>query len=83
LGADGRIYRQADADPNIAYVGFAGDYLLDHQRWGVKELFISPMTSADSYFDPDYVHGGDGGQLNVTLTPDSNLAKIDAGLVLA
>ncbi|MBT2745383.1 MULTISPECIES: filamentous haemagglutinin family protein [unclassified Lysobacter] len=83
LGADGRIYRQADADPNMAYVGFAGDYLLDHQRWGVKELFISPMTAADSYFDPDYVHGGDGGQLNVTLTPDANLAQIDAGLVLA
>lgn len=83
LGADGRVYRQADADPNIAYVGFAGDHLLDHQRWGIQELFLSPMTAQERYFDPDYLHGGNGGQLNVTLTPDSSLAQIDAGLVLA
>ncbi|MGH8081684.1 MAG: hypothetical protein ACREP7_14000, partial [Lysobacter sp.] len=83
LGADGRVYRQADADPNINYVGFAGDYLLDHQRWGVKELFLSPLVAVDRYFDPEYLHGGNGGQLNITLTPDSSLAAVDAGLVLA
>jgi filamentous hemagglutinin family protein len=37
LGIDGRMYSMANADPNMTYVGIAGQFTVDHSRWGVKE----------------------------------------------
>ncbi|MGO1072792.1 filamentous haemagglutinin family protein [Lysobacter sp. CA199] len=82
VGMDGRLYDLADADPNIAYRGFAGDYTLDHQRWGVKEQFYSPLSSYGRRYESDYLHGGDAGSLNVRVLAET-LQPLDVGLVLA
>ncbi|WP_408949938.1 filamentous haemagglutinin family protein [Lysobacter sp. Hz 25] len=83
LGADGRTYRLAEADPNLAYVGFAGSHTLDHQRWGVKEVFSSPLFARDRRYESDYLEGGDAGQLSIHLRADSATQPIDSALILA
>ncbi|MEH6420003.1 filamentous haemagglutinin family protein [Pseudomonas sp. CGJS7] len=83
VGMDGRLYDLADADPNISYRGFAGDYTLDHQRWGVKEQYFSPFSSYGRRYESDYLHGGDAGSLNVKVLAETGFPPLDAGLVLA
>ncbi|QWP75491.1 filamentous hemagglutinin family protein [Lysobacter sp. K5869] len=85
IGADGRTYRLAGADPSQSYQGFAGQFSLDHQRWNVREYFLSSFGRSDRYYESDYAQGGDGGQLNITLRQDagSDATRVDTGLVLA
>ncbi len=64
-GADGLLYDIASADPNVAYVGFAGTYTRDHARWGVTEDFTtSPLMANVGRFDPGFIKGGDAGTLS-------------------
>jgi filamentous hemagglutinin family protein len=85
IGADGRTYRLAGADPSQSYRGFAGQFSLAHQRWNVNEYFYSAFGRSDRYYESDYVQGGDGGQLNINLRQDSgaDAIRVDTGLVLA
>jgi filamentous hemagglutinin family protein len=62
LGIDGRMYSMANADPNMTYVGIAGQFTVDHSRWGVKENW-STATPMDS---PGYSEGHDAGAVTVT-----------------
>lgn len=85
IGADGRTYRMAGADPSQSYLGFAGQFSLDHQRWNVREYFYSGFARSDRYYESDYVQGGDGGELNIVLRQDAGVdaTRVDTGLVLA
>lgn len=67
LGADGRIYTLADADPMATYVGFAGEYTAEHSRWGVTETFVNPLLSRHRYYETDYIHGGNAGTLRLDI----------------
>jgi hypothetical protein len=62
VGADGRMYSMANANPNIPYVGVAGQFTVNHPHWGVTEVFTSPLIGGGRY-NPSYVQGGDGGSV--------------------
>lgn len=70
VGADGRLYSVAGADPNILYIGFAGQTTVNHARWGVIETFTNSILGG-ARFEPEYVSGGKAGSINLVL---SNLA---------
>ncbi|GAB2781659.1 hypothetical protein GCM10027021_00110 [Dyella kyungheensis] len=65
LGANGRIYSLAGADPDMDYVGFAGNFAVDHARWGITENYNSPLLSGVGRWDPGFVQGADAGSLTV------------------
>jgi filamentous hemagglutinin family protein len=62
VGIDGRIYSMENADPNIIYVGLAGQFTIDHPRWGLTEV----RSVANSVDVPGYVEGHDAGGLTVS-----------------
>ncbi|MGN6091794.1 MAG: two-partner secretion domain-containing protein, partial [Luteibacter jiangsuensis] len=65
LGADGRIYNIASADPDVAYVGFAGQYTSAHARWGVSETYNSPVMGGSRRYQEGFVKGADAGTMTV------------------
>ncbi|SBV39235.1 two-partner secretion domain-containing protein [Xanthomonas graminis] len=67
LGADGRLYDLASADPSMRYLGVAGTQTVAHTRWGVSEQFNSPLLGSRRYYESDYLQGGDAGALNIEL----------------
>ena len=65
LGANGRIYDIASADPNMTYVGYAGQYTQDHVRWGISQTYDNGMLAGSRRWDPGFVAGGDAGTLQI------------------
>jgi filamentous hemagglutinin family protein len=65
LGADGRIYNITSADPNVDYVGFAGQYTSTHARWGVSETYNSPVMGGSRRYEEGFVKGADAGTMTV------------------
>ncbi|NID14909.1 filamentous haemagglutinin family protein [Luteibacter yeojuensis] len=78
LGADGRIYNIASADPDVAYVGFAGQYTNSHARWGVSETYNSPVMGGTRRYQEGFVKGADAGKLtvhaNIALALDGEMS---------
>ena len=66
LASNGQIYNIADADPNLAYVGFAGEYNVVDNRWGVSTSYVNPLLASSTYWDPGFAQGGNAGTLNIT-----------------
>ncbi|ULU23256.1 filamentous hemagglutinin N-terminal domain-containing protein [Dyella terrae] len=66
LGANGRIYNISNADPNMNYVGFAGNFAVDHARWGITENYNNPLLAGVGRWDPGYIVGSDAGSLSVS-----------------
>ncbi|MEW6438346.1 MAG: filamentous hemagglutinin family protein [Pseudomonadota bacterium] len=71
LDASGNIIDIADADPNDTFVGFAGSFEADHNINGqpdsqLTQYFTTPLLSG-SYYQPDYIQGGNGGTLNYAV----------------
>ncbi|SFS13496.1 filamentous hemagglutinin family N-terminal domain-containing protein [Dyella sp. OK004] len=65
LGANGRVYDIAAADPDMTYVGFAGQFTMDHPRWGISQTFNDKLLGGTRRWDPGFVTGGDAGKLAV------------------
>ena len=67
LGTDGHLYDIANADPNLTYVGIAGNITISHPRWGVTETFSTPLVSAtDQRFEQGYIDGRSAGSIAIT-----------------
>lgn len=62
LGADGRRYSVTNADPNMSYVGLAGQFTVNHSHWGVTEVW----STATQTYQPGYTEGHDAGGINIT-----------------
>jgi filamentous hemagglutinin family protein len=77
LGADGRIYNIADADPNMSYVGFAGQYADNHERWGVSDTYTNPLLSGMVRYDNGFIQGADAGSLNIGGAAVLGIAVLD------
>ncbi|WP_250626016.1 filamentous haemagglutinin family protein [Pinirhizobacter soli] len=71
LGADGRIYNIATADPQMDYVGFAGQYSINHPRWGVTQTYNSPILAGARRWDDGFISGSAAG--NLTIQADDAL----------
>jgi len=66
IGADGRIYSMANADPNMTYLGVAGQFTRSHSRWGVTETW----STGTQIYSPGYSEGHDAGSVIVsTVNP--------------
>ncbi|MFK2874817.1 filamentous haemagglutinin family protein [Dyella lipolytica] len=65
LGANGRVYNIADADPNMAYVGFAGEYTVIDNRWGVTTNYSNPLLAGAPRWDNGFAVGGNAGTLSI------------------
>jgi filamentous hemagglutinin family protein len=66
LGANGRVYNIANADPNMAYVGFAGNYEVVDNRWGVTTNYSNPLLAGSTRWDSGFAVGGNAGTLSIT-----------------
>ncbi|WP_195930271.1 filamentous haemagglutinin family protein [Hyphomicrobium album] len=64
LGADGRVYDIADADPMLRYVGVAGAWNRQHSRWGVTQIFNNPLIDLRHYEPTDF-EGAAAGKLSI------------------
>jgi filamentous hemagglutinin family protein len=68
LGADGHVYSIGNANPNVQYVGFAGQYSADHARWNRTDTWTDPLLSGSvMHYEPGFVQGGNAGTLNVVV----------------
>ncbi len=62
VGIDGHIYSMENADPNMIYVGIAGQFTVQHPRWNVTETWLNGTMK----YEPGYVEGHDAGGVAVT-----------------
>jgi filamentous hemagglutinin len=65
LGADGKTYDIAAADPNRQYVGIAGGVTVEHPSWGVTETFPGFLGAGAQTFEPGYSEGKDAGSIAI------------------
>jgi filamentous hemagglutinin family protein len=63
VGVDGRIYDISKADPNIAYRGFLGHFVVGHDKWGVTETYV--RFGAGQTNQSGYIDGSDAGGVSV------------------
>ncbi|MEW6435625.1 MAG: filamentous hemagglutinin family protein [Pseudomonadota bacterium] len=64
IDASGNLVNIANADPEDTYVGIAGQFSVDHAHWGVTQDFTAPLLGG-SYYESDYIQGGNAGTLSV------------------
>ncbi|HEV2156685.1 filamentous haemagglutinin family protein [Bradyrhizobium sp.] len=66
LGSDGRIYSMTNADPNMTYLGIAGQFTVKHARWGVTETW----STQTQIYSAGFTEGHDAGRVSVvTVNP--------------
>ncbi|MEW6439014.1 MAG: filamentous hemagglutinin family protein [Pseudomonadota bacterium] len=94
MSTEGDLYGIGNADPNLTYAGVAGKFTVDHTHWDVTQTFTSPLLSG-SYYEPDYIQGGNAGTLNInvigysgalnanvsTVLPDTGAAVLDSTIL--
>lgn len=68
LASNGRVYNIANADPNLTYVGFAGDYEVVDNRWGVTTNYSTPLLAGSAHWDSGFAVGGNAGALSISST---------------
>ncbi|SEQ14439.1 filamentous hemagglutinin family N-terminal domain-containing protein [Solimonas aquatica] len=81
--ASGGVVDIAHADPNVRYVGFAGQAVEQHPRWNISEVYINPLLSGKGlvYEEAD-IGGGNAGSLTVFGQTTSLIAgSVDAHAV--
>ncbi|WP_148715273.1 filamentous haemagglutinin family protein [Chitinolyticbacter meiyuanensis] len=68
LGADGRSYDPSRLDPDLLYVGFAGQYTQAHARWGVDRTYVNPLLAGTvAQYRAGYVEGAAAGKLKIEV----------------
>ncbi|MEI9923208.1 MAG: hypothetical protein WDN50_06395 [Bradyrhizobium sp.] len=49
ITADGHLVNIGSADPNGDYVGVYNGYIVGHDRWGVQDVYVSPLLGTSHY----------------------------------
>ncbi|MCW5623888.1 MAG: filamentous hemagglutinin family protein [Burkholderiales bacterium] len=62
LGADGRVYRMSEADPDRVYVGFADRYVVTSSKWGITQTY-RPLQSGE--YQAGYTEGKNAGTVSI------------------
>ncbi|MCX7069529.1 MAG: filamentous hemagglutinin family protein [Gammaproteobacteria bacterium] len=83
--ASGSVVDIGNADPNVRYVGFAGQTVEAHPRWNLDRRFVNPLLSAvlGSRYEADDIWGGDAGVLTIASQSGSLLGSTVEGRALA
>jgi filamentous hemagglutinin family protein len=66
LGSDGRIYDANNAPSGLTYVSLANGFVVNHQRWNVVEIYLSPFGRGSVRWESGYTIGRDAGRLNLS-----------------
>ncbi len=77
IGADGRKYGIGSADPDMTYIGIAGQFTVDHAHWGITDVYSSPLIGG-GYYQPEYIQGGNAGMLSVSVSGFNGVANSSA-----
>jgi hypothetical protein len=64
LGTDGHVYNIGSANPNVGYVGIAGQVTITDQRWNVSNTYTASLV-AGGYVEPGYIAGASAGSISV------------------
>ena len=72
LGADGRVYDAASADRDRPYARIVSEYVREHPRWGVTEVFPGFSTQSTGLTETGYFEGRDAGSLSL-ISPQAVL----------
>lgn len=63
-GADGRIYAMDQALPDMRYVGVAGSYVREHERWGVTNSWKTSQFARPRR-EKGYTEGRSAGEIDI------------------
>ncbi|KQT03020.1 MULTISPECIES: filamentous haemagglutinin family protein [unclassified Bradyrhizobium] len=74
IGSDGRIYDISKADPNMTYLGIAGQFIRDHARWGVTEYW----STQGQVYSPGFTEGHAAGGVSLETV---KIAPLDKGTI--
>ncbi|WP_072389324.1 filamentous haemagglutinin family protein [Hyphomicrobium sp. CS1BSMeth3] len=80
LGADGRVYNIADADPMMKYVAIYDGFTRHSARWGVTETWASRFKRSYSY-EAGYYEGAAAGSLRLAGTGLYGVVYFDGNLI--
>ncbi|MDH4459696.1 MAG: filamentous hemagglutinin family protein [Nevskia sp.] len=85
VAANGSVVDIGNADPNVRYVGFAGQAIEAHPRWNLDQRYVNPLLSAllGSRYEADDIWGGDAGVLTVAGQNGTLLASTVEGRAYA
>lgn len=65
LGADGKTYPIASADPSRSYVGTLDAISQDDPHWGTKVTVTLPIRNSQGQYLAGYTEGKDAGSINI------------------
>jgi filamentous hemagglutinin len=77
LGADGRRYSIDNAPADMTYVGFCCQFVVNHSRWGVQDIY----SSTAPIWEPAYIEGTAAGSISLMVRSAEFDATVNAATV--
>jgi filamentous hemagglutinin len=77
LGADGRRYSIDSAPADMTYVGFCCQFVVNHSRWGVQEIY----STTAPIWEPAYIEGTAAGSISLVVRSAEFDATVNAATV--
>ena len=65
VAANGAIIDISNADPNVSYIGIAGQFTQAQPRFNLTRSYSNPLLAGGAQYVSDYIQGGKAGTLNV------------------
>jgi filamentous hemagglutinin family protein len=79
IGADGKYYDIASADPNRVYAGITSSRTVVDPRWGVTTTYYQPGSDSLGTYEAGYVEGRSAGTIEIAAPR----AVVDPGTLVA
>ena len=76
MGADGKAYNIASANPNLTYLGTLDSFTLANPRWGTSVTLALPGHDPRGQYQAGYAQGADAGTVDIvapTVALDGNI----------
>ncbi len=77
IDSSGHIVDIGYADPNETYVGIYDGFAVNHSRWGIRDVYYSPLLMG-GYDVPAYSEGRDAGSFTVMSSAVAFDGMVDA-----
>ncbi|MDI4237335.1 filamentous hemagglutinin family protein [Bradyrhizobium sp. Arg237L] len=63
MTAGGQLVPIEQAQAGVVYLGVEGDFIRNHERWGIVERYVSPFGRTGARFEKGYTEGRSAGSL--------------------